>query len=68
VSDAGVKDLAGLQRLTTLNLAFTQVTDAGLRYLSELKGLTRVGLRGTAVTDVGLAELRWALTRCSVIR
>jgi hypothetical protein len=35
VSDAGLKELQGLQQLTTLNLYLTAVTDAGLKELQK---------------------------------
>ena len=57
VSDAGLKDLAALRGLTTLDLSVTKVTDAGLKELAALKGLTTLNLRGTKVTDAGLKEL-----------
>ena len=39
MTDAGLKELAGLTQLQTLNLAGTKVTDAGLK---ELAGLTQL--------------------------
>ena len=34
MTDAGLKELAALKNLTTLNLSDTQVTDAGLKELA----------------------------------
>ena len=57
VTDAGLKELAGLKQLTTLDLFGTQVTDAGLKELAGLMQLTTLYLSETQVTDAGLKEL-----------
>ena len=57
VTDAGLKELAGLKNLTTIELDFTLVTDAGLKELAGLKSLTTLELGYTKVTDAGLKEL-----------
>jgi hypothetical protein len=57
VTDAGLKDLAGLQSLQVLRLSFTPVTDAGLKELAGLKSLQVLSLHSTSVTDAGLKEL-----------
>jgi Leucine-rich repeat (LRR) protein len=58
VTDAGLKELKGLNGLTYLNLQNTQVTDAGLKELKELKSLHSLMLGGTRVTGSGLKELK----------
>ena len=68
MTDAGLKELADLKNLTTLNLAGTQVTDAGLKELTGLKNLSELDLSGVAkVTRDGVAELRKALPKCEII-
>jgi internalin A len=57
VTDAGLKELAGLKSLQALYLAETQVTDAGLKELANRKSLQILDVRGTKVTDAGLKEL-----------
>jgi Leucine-rich repeat (LRR) protein len=57
VTDAGLKELAGLKGLKTLSLRGTHVTDAGLKELAGLKNLQWLNLSGTHVTDAGLKEL-----------
>ena len=57
MTDAGLKELAGLKSLQTLNLYGTQVTDAGLKELAGLKSLQTLDLPVTQVTDAGLKEL-----------
>ena len=57
VTDAGLKELAGLHKLTSLGLAVTQVTDAGLRELAGLSNLATLDLSETKVTDAGMKVL-----------
>lgn len=57
VTDAGLKDLAGMTALTQLHLNGTAVTDAGLEPLKDLAALEYLNLYGTAVTDAGLKNL-----------
>lgn len=68
VTDAGLKELAGLINLTSLHLGFTQVTDEGLKELSGLKTLSWLNLNRTQVTRKGVAELQKALPKCEIIR
>jgi internalin A len=57
VTDAALKELAGLKQLQMLHLSDTKVTDAGLKYLAGLKQLAELDLSGTKVTDAGLKYL-----------
>lgn len=57
VTDAELKELAGLSQLTSLNLSYTQVSDAGIKELVPLKSLTTLSLRGTKVTGIGFRAL-----------
>ena len=57
VTDAGLKELAGLKDLQSLNLHHTQVTDAGMKELAGLKGLHTLRLDNTSITEGGLKEL-----------
>ena len=57
VTDAGLKELAGLKSLQSLNLWDTLVTDAGLKELGGLTSLQSLDLKSTRVTDAGLKEL-----------
>src|SRR5207245_2591285 len=57
VTDAGLKELAGLKSLQSLDLMFTMVTDAGLKELAGLKSLQTLKLNSRQVTDTGLKEL-----------
>ena len=68
VTDSGLKELASLKGLTTLNLGITRVTDAGLKELAPLKGLTTLYLYSTKVTDAGVKELQNALPMCKIIK
>ena len=47
VTDAGLKELAGLKSLQSLHLGNTKVTDAGLKELAGLKSLQSLDLVGT---------------------
>lgn len=58
VTNAGLKALAGLKNLETLDLGFTKdVGDAGLALLVKLPNLKVLGLGGTKVTDAGIPLL-----------
>jgi outer membrane lipoprotein-sorting protein len=66
VTDAGLKELAGLKTLKKLDLP-TQVTDAGLKELAGLKSLQLLNLEGTDVTDAGVERLQKALPGCKIL-
>ncbi len=68
MTDAGLKELAPLKNLTTLNLGGTKVTDDGLKELAALKNLSELYLLGTKVTDDGVKELQKALPKCKIDR
>src|SRR5262245_5293951 len=57
VTDAALRELAGLPQLQSLTLNYTGVTDAGLKELAALKQLRMLELGGTKVRDAGLKEL-----------
>ena len=57
VTDAGLKQLAGLPSLQSLHLGSTKVGDAGLKELAALNSLQALDIRKTLVTDAGLKEL-----------
>jgi Leucine-rich repeat (LRR) protein len=57
ITDAGLKELAGLKNLRWLVLRDTQITDAGLKELAGLQNLQRLDLGFTRITDAGLKEL-----------
>ena len=57
VTDASLKELGPLKRLTSLSLFNTKVTDTGLKELAGFKRLTHLRLRDSEVTDAGLKEL-----------
>jgi internalin A len=57
ITDAGLKELAGLRHLVTLNLGGTAITDAGLPALAGLTNLRNLRLSGTKITDAGMKEL-----------
>jgi hypothetical protein len=68
VSDAGLKELAGVHQLQELDLAYTKVSDAGLKELAGLKHLQTLDLSSTEVTDAGVKELQKALPKCKIER
>src|SRR4051794_11983292 len=51
VTNEGLKELAALRNLTTLDLSNTKITDEGLKELVPLKNLTVLSLYLTKVTD-----------------
>ena len=68
ITNAGLKELGGLDSLCELSLAGTKVSDAGLKELAGLKNLTLLHLEGTPVTDVGIARLHKVLPGCRTSR
>jgi hypothetical protein len=69
VTDTGLKELAEMKGLQTLDLHNTlKVTDAGLKDLAGLQGLQTLDLRYTQVTDAGVADLQKALPDCEIRR
>jgi len=66
ITDAGLKELAKLQKLEVLNLHDTKITDAGLKEVAKLQKLERLYLGSTKITDKGAAELRKALPKCDI--
>jgi hypothetical protein len=67
VTDTGVKELAALKNLNSLDLGFTKVTDAGVKELAALKNLTSLNLYSTQVSGAGMKELQKALPKCKII-
>ena len=58
VTDRGLRELAPLKHLRTLDLAVCLgVTDAGLKDVAGLKGLEELNLSYTGTTDAGLKRL-----------
>jgi internalin A len=57
VTDTGINQLIGLNRLEWLTLADTSLSDASLSHLRELPGLQRLGLCHIKVTDNGMPYL-----------
>ncbi len=58
VSDAALKELAGLKTLRALELGSSDVTDAGVKELAQLPALEALGLRTAHnLTATGLKEL-----------
>ncbi len=57
VTDAKLKELAGMKSLRSLNLDNTRVSDAGIAELTGLGNLRAMNLHNTNLTDAGLKEL-----------
>ena len=66
MTDAGLKELAGLKSLQELNISATEVTDTGLKELAGLKNLQTLTMWGTKATAAGVAELRKELPKCNI--
>jgi internalin A len=66
VTDAGLKELAPLKNLTTLDLYGTKVTDTGLKALAPLTKLDLLILIETQVTDAGAREFQKVLPKCGI--
>jgi hypothetical protein len=57
INDDGLKSIAGMTELVTLELDGTHVTDAGLKHLAGMKKLKTLVLSSTRVTDEGMEDL-----------
>ena len=58
ITDAGLKDIAKLQKLELLDLVYCeQITAVGLKEVAKLQNLTRLYLNRTKITDAGLKEV-----------
>ncbi len=66
VTSPDLAALAGLNKLSYLNLYGTAVADDGLRHLESLSGLSTVYVWQTGVTDSGIRELAARLPRLRV--
>jgi hypothetical protein len=61
VTDAGLKELAGMKSLRTLDLGSTHVTGTGLRELVRMESLQILGLGDPNVTKDDTDQLQKAL-------
>ncbi|WP_341822228.1 leucine-rich repeat domain-containing protein [Wolbachia endosymbiont (group A) of Clivina fossor] len=57
ISVKGIKELAKLKNLTSLDLSGDDVTDEGVKELAKLKNLTSLNLDRNYITDEGVKEL-----------
>ena len=57
MTDAGLKNIADADEITSLNLFSTQVTNEGLKELVRFPELATLDLANTRITDAGLKEL-----------
>ncbi len=57
ITDAQLKQIAGLTKLVILDLSGTKITDAGLKELANFKDLRSLDLEKTAITDLGVKEI-----------
>jgi hypothetical protein len=67
ITDAQLKELAGLNSLQVLILGDAKVTDEGLKELAKSKTLQTLILGDTQVTCAGLTELQKKLPRCEFL-
>ena len=66
ITDEGLKEVAKLQKLETLDLSGSKITDAGLKELAKLQKLRTLYLNNTQATKAGVAELKKALPNCTI--
>lgn len=57
IGDAGLQEIAGLERLEWLNLYRTRVSDAGLEIVGHFARLQQLPIGETRITDAGLVHL-----------
>jgi hypothetical protein len=58
ITDAGLRELAGLSELASLNLSETQVAGTGLDHILTNRGLVKVDLSYSQVNDAGAERLK----------
>lgn len=68
ITDAGLKHLRGLTKLTELDLSGLPITDSGLTQLTEFKSLRRLEVHFTKVTRQGADQLRKAIPDLKIFR
>jgi Leucine-rich repeat (LRR) protein len=57
ITDDGLKNLAGMTALHSLDLTGTNITDEGLKHLAGMKDLQNLQLSSTKVTDAAVEQL-----------
>jgi hypothetical protein len=57
ITDDAVTDLAGMKRLTMLDIAGTSITDQAMSAIREMPDLKRIDLTDTDVTEDGISQL-----------
>ena len=57
-TDQTLRDWPGMDSVTTISLANTQVTDAGLKFLMKFPSLISLDLNRTTITNSGLDDLQ----------
>jgi hypothetical protein len=67
ITDAELKEIAGLSNLQVLFLGDAKVTDNGLDELARLKDIQTLIVGDTQATCAGLAELQKKLPRCEFL-
>ena len=68
MTDAGVKELAGLSELQGLNLADSNISDRCVPDLCRLKELRVLDVSDTSVTEESLELLSSTLTKCHTLK
>ena len=63
-----MKELGGLNKLTTRDLNSNDVTGVGLKELAVLKNLTTLDLSGTGIKASECEELQKALPKCKIVK
>jgi hypothetical protein len=57
IGDRGLANVAGLTKLTTLNIPMTKLTDAGMVHLKNLTYMRSLVISATSITDAGLVHI-----------
>ena len=66
ITDAGLRQLEGLQNLTSLDVQNTQVTDEGLAVLKTMPKLAQVYIHGSRITPAGAESLQASLPQLTI--
>ncbi len=67
VTNDGLRELTGLQRLKRLKISSPNITDEGIPHFLRLRNLEALCVSGTSISEAGVSELRRGLPNCQIV-